>query len=274
MEKPGSESIEALVEKHAESDEQQDDGKNHEELDGLGELFNAGDDFALFVGHGIASAIQKDLIVFTNFQSPAIGEKADEYCSNRSPKYQNAQKCAVNRFHGCLPPAGREQCPSADGRAGPSSQLDWGDYAPRTAVVSSRNAVVRELDAPELAGGIKHLEAEFEDAGIFAVGDADDTKFLRFLGNGVEDFDARAEAGFERRADQCATAADGDGFGEGYQGFAVHAVAENLHRDANENARRAAALQHRAGGSHDFVSCSPRAQRSNVVRTLEWVKSS
>src|ERR1700691_1895626 len=119
--KPGSEFIEALVEKHTESDEQKDDRKNHEELDGPGEFLNAGDDFALLVGHGIASAIQKDLIVFTNFQSAAVGEKADQNGGNRSPKDQNAQKCAVNRFHGCLPPAGREQCPSADGRAGPSS---------------------------------------------------------------------------------------------------------------------------------------------------------
>src|SRR5580692_657620 len=104
----------------------------------------------------------------------------------------------------------------------------------RTASISSRNAFVRELDAPELAGGIKHLEAEFEDAGIFGVRDANDAKFLGFLGDAVEEFDARAEAGFERRPDQCATAADGDGLGEGYDRFAVHTVAEQLHRDANK----------------------------------------
>jgi len=57
-------------------------------------------------------------------------------------------------------------------------------------VDSSSNAVVGELDAPELAGGVEHLEAEFEDAGIFGVGHANDAKFLGFLGNAVQEFDA------------------------------------------------------------------------------------
>src|SRR5580658_5022565 len=143
-----------------------------------------------------------------------------------------------------------------------------------TASTSSRNAFVRELDAPELAGGIKHLEAEFEDSGIFGVGDTNDAKFLGFLGNSVEQFDARAQPGFKRGANQRAAAADGDGFGESDEGLAVHTIAEELHRDANKNARRAAALYHRAGGSHIFVSCSPRAQRFNVVRSWRRVKSS
>src|SRR5580692_10996292 len=144
----------------------------------------------------------------------------------------------------------------------------------RTASISSRNAFVRELDAPELAGGIKHLEAEFEDAGIFGVRDANDAKFLGFLGNSVEQFDARAEARLQRSANQRATAADGDGFGESDERLTVHTIAEELHRDANKNARRAAALYHRAGGSHVFVSCSPRAQRFNVVRSSGRVKGS
>src|SRR5271167_3842624 len=127
-------------------------------------------------------------------------------------------------------------------RAGPGSELDGGDYAPRMVLDSSGNAVVGELDAPELAGWIEHLQAEFEDAGIFGVADADDAKFLCFLGYSVQNFDAGAQAGFQRSTNQRATAAHSDGFGESNERLAIQAVAEELHRDANEDARRAAAF--------------------------------
>src|SRR6202167_3316079 len=73
-----SELVEALEEEDAQGGQQQDDGKDHEELDGLGQLVNTRDQFALLVGHGIAGAIEKDLIIFTNFEGAAIGEKSDE----------------------------------------------------------------------------------------------------------------------------------------------------------------------------------------------------
>ena len=51
-------------------------------------------------------------------------------------------------------------------------------------------AIVGELDSPEIPGGIKHLEAEFEDRGLLGSGYADHAKFLDFLGETIQNFDA------------------------------------------------------------------------------------
>jgi hypothetical protein len=116
-------------------------------------------------------------------------------------------------------------------------------------------AVVGELDTPEISCGVKHFKAEFEDAGFLGPGDPDYAKFLDFLGKTIQDFDAGTEDGFKCAADQRAIPADCNGFRETIYGFAMNIVGEELNWNPNQDAAGAAPLDHCAGTGH--LICSP-----------------
>jgi hypothetical protein len=116
-------------------------------------------------------------------------------------------------------------------------------------------AIVGELDTPEIPCGVKHFEAEFEDAGFLRPGYPDYAKFLDFLGQAVQDFDAGTEDGLKCAADQRPIPADGNGFRETIHWLAMNIVGEELNGNPNQDAAGAAPLDHCAGTGHSI--CSP-----------------
>jgi hypothetical protein len=118
-------------------------------------------------------------------------------------------------------------------------------------------AVVGELNSPEIPGGVKHFEAELEDGSFLGSGYADHAKLLDFLGEAIQDFDAGTEDRFKCAADQGTVPADRNGFRETVHRFAVNIIGEELNRDSNQDAARAAPLNHCAGTGHSVSSPFP-----------------
>ena len=86
---------------------------------------------------------------------------------------------------------------------------------------------------------------------------ADDAKFLGLLRYGMQNFDAGAEGGRKRSANQSAEPAYGDCFGGDIERFAMLAVAKHLDGDSDKDAGRPAPLEHRARCGHSELSNPP-----------------
>jgi hypothetical protein len=128
-------------------------------------------------------------------------------------------------------------------------------------------AVVGELDTPEIPCGVKHFKAELEDAGCLRPAYPDYAKFLDFLGQAIQDFDAGTKDGFKCAANQRPIPADGDGLREAIHGFAMNIIGEELNGNPNQDAARAAPLDHCAGTGH--CGC---ASLTNLEAGVKMVK--
>ena len=72
------------------------------------------------------------------------------------------------------------------------------DYSTnRAPAMSSGVAFIRELDAPEVSCGMVHFDAELEATVIFLAAQVNNAKFAHFIGEAVQDLNARTERGQE-----------------------------------------------------------------------------
>src|SRR5277367_5744090 len=158
-------------------------------------------------------------------------------------------------------PTGREKLSEDIGPSGSFQAYFRGVYHFRNSGGQMLKAVVGELNSPEIAGRVKHFEAELKDGSFLGSGYADHAKFLDFLGKTVQDFNAGTKNRFKCAADQGAIPADRNGFRQAVHGLAMNIVGEELDRNSNQDAAGAAPLDHCAGTGHSISSPFPATTR-------------